>query len=99
MSGSPCFVEVVCPSSYDFGEDLRFGLLFTTEGEDKSLKYPTIFDTTDVALLTKMDMADAGVKVSEVSAKTGEGMDAMVTLMRTNLEEAQKSSTLPTGPA
>jgi Ni2+-binding GTPase involved in maturation of urease and hydrogenase len=40
MSGSPCFVEVVCPSRYDFGEDLRFVLLFTTEGEDKSLKYP-----------------------------------------------------------
>jgi len=51
--------NLVCPSSYDLGEDLRFILLSTTEGEDKPLKYPTIFNTADVALLTKMDMAEA----------------------------------------
>jgi hydrogenase nickel incorporation protein HypB len=51
--------NLVCPSSYDLGEDLRFVLLSTTEGEDKPLKYPTIFNTADVALLTKMDMAEA----------------------------------------
>ena len=35
--------NLVCPSSYDVGEDLRLVLLSVTEGEDKPLKYPTIF--------------------------------------------------------
>ena len=52
--------NLVCPSSYDLGEDLRLVvLLSTTEGEDKPLKYPTIFNTADVAILTKMDLAEA----------------------------------------
>jgi len=51
--------NLVCPSSYDVGEDLRLVLLSVTEGEDKPLKYPTIFNTADMALLTKMDLAEA----------------------------------------
>jgi hydrogenase nickel incorporation protein HypB len=51
--------NLVCPSSYDLGESLRFVLLSATEGEDKPLKYPTIFNSSDVAIITKMDMADA----------------------------------------
>jgi hydrogenase nickel incorporation protein HypB len=51
--------NLVCPSSYDLGEAMRVVLLSTTEGEDKPLKYPTIFNTADVALLTKMDVAEA----------------------------------------
>jgi hydrogenase nickel incorporation protein HypB len=51
--------NLVCPSSYDLGEDLRLVLLSVTEGEDKPLKYPTIFHSADVAILTKMDLADA----------------------------------------
>jgi hydrogenase nickel incorporation protein HypB len=51
--------NLVCPSSYDLGEELRFVLLSTTEGEDKPLKYPTIFNSSDVAIITKMDMATA----------------------------------------
>src|SRR6185312_2345093 len=42
--------NLVCPSSYDLGEQLRFVLLSATEGEDKPLKYPTIFNTADAAL-------------------------------------------------
>jgi hydrogenase nickel incorporation protein HypB len=62
-----------------------------TEGEDKPLTDPTIFNTADVALITKVDLADAvefdrhaayaniasvrpGMRVFEVSAKTGAGM-------------------------
>jgi hypothetical protein len=41
--------NLVCPSSYDVGEDLRVVLLSVTEGEDKPLKYPTIFNTADLA--------------------------------------------------
>jgi hydrogenase nickel incorporation protein HypB len=85
--------NLVCPSSYDLGEDLRVVLLSATEGEDKPLKYPTIFNTADVAVITKIDLAVAaefdrdtayrniqqvrpGMRVLEVSAKTGAGMDA-----------------------
>lgn len=57
------FVEnvgnLVCPATYDLGEDLRLVLFSVTEGEDKPLKYPTIFNTADVAVLTKVDIAAA----------------------------------------
>jgi hydrogenase nickel incorporation protein HypB len=51
--------NLVCPSSYDLGENLRMVLMSVTEGEDKPLKYPTIFNSADVAVLTKMDLAQA----------------------------------------
>jgi hydrogenase nickel incorporation protein HypB len=51
--------NLVCPSSYDLGEDLRLVLLSVTEGEDKPLKYPTIFHSADVAVVTKQDLAAA----------------------------------------
>jgi hydrogenase nickel incorporation protein HypB len=51
--------NVVCPSSYDLGENLRLVLISVTEGEDKPLKYPTIFNSADLAVVTKMDLAQA----------------------------------------
>ena len=51
--------NLVCPSSYDLGEELRMVLLSTTEGEDKPLKYPTIFNGADIAVITKMDLVAA----------------------------------------
>ena len=51
--------NLVCPSSYDLGENLRFVLLSVTEGEDKPLKYPTIFNSADVAIVTKIELAAA----------------------------------------
>src|SRR5262249_17610728 len=51
--------NLVCPSSYDLGEDLRLVLLSVTEGEDKPLKYPTIFNSADIAVVTKIDLAEA----------------------------------------
>jgi hydrogenase nickel incorporation protein HypB len=91
--------NLVCPSSYDLGEELRFVLLSATEGEDKPLKYPTIFNSSDVAIITKMDLADAadfdlvgarrniesvrpGMKVFEVSSKTGLGMQHVLDFLR-----------------
>jgi hydrogenase nickel incorporation protein HypB len=83
--------NLVCPASFDLGETLRLVLFSVTEGEDKPLKYPTIFNTADVAVVTKTDLAAAvefdaaaayrniesvrpGMRVLEVSAKTGAGM-------------------------
>jgi hydrogenase nickel incorporation protein HypB len=51
--------NLVCPASFDLGEELRLVLFSVTEGEDKPLKYPTIFNTADVALITKTDLAIA----------------------------------------
>jgi len=51
--------NLVCPSSYDLGESLRLVLMSVTEGEDKPLKYPTIFNSADVAIVSKIDLADA----------------------------------------
>jgi hydrogenase nickel incorporation protein HypB len=51
--------NLVCPASYDLGERLRCVILSVTEGEDKPLKYPTIFNTADVAVITKIDLAAA----------------------------------------
>ena len=51
--------NLVCPATFDLGEDLRLVLFSVTEGEDKPLKYPTIFNTADVALITKIDLAAA----------------------------------------
>jgi hydrogenase nickel incorporation protein HypB len=51
--------NLVCPSSYDLGENLRVVLMSVTEGEDKPLKYPTIFNTADMAVITKTDLAQA----------------------------------------
>src|SRR5438874_41914 len=51
--------NLVCPATFDLGEDLRLVLFSVTEGEDKPLKYPTIFHTADVALITKIDLARA----------------------------------------
>jgi hydrogenase nickel incorporation protein HypB len=49
--------NLVCPASFDLGESIRVVLLSTTEGEDKPLKYPPIFKSANVVLITKTDVA------------------------------------------
>lgn len=49
--------NLICPSSYDLGERLRAGLLSLPEGDDKVLKYPSLFSRIDLLLLTKKDLA------------------------------------------
>jgi hydrogenase nickel incorporation protein HypB len=51
--------NLVCPAEFDLGETLRVVLLSTTEGEDKPLKYPPLFHSAHVALITKSDLAEA----------------------------------------
>jgi len=87
--------NLVCPSAFDLGESFKVALLSTTEGEDKPVKYPALFSTAPVVVLTKMDLAPhldwdlttcrrflrqvcPGAFVFELSAKTGEGMDAWI---------------------
>jgi hydrogenase nickel incorporation protein HypB len=51
--------NLVCPADFDLGEDLRVVLLSVTEGEDKPLKYPPLFHSAHVAVVTKTDLAEA----------------------------------------
>ena len=51
--------NLVCPTGYDLGEDTRVALVSVTEGEDKPLKYPQLFNSADVVVVTKTDIADA----------------------------------------
>jgi hydrogenase nickel incorporation protein HypB len=65
--------NLVCPSSYDLGEDIRVVLLSVTEGEDKPLKYPNIFNSADITVITKMDLAgpcefDLGAAMANIEA-------------------------------
>ena len=98
--------NLVCPSSYDLGEDLRVVLLSVTEGEDKPLKYPTIFNSADVAVITKSDLAEAvefdseamrrniqavrpGMRVFQLSAKTGDGVEGYLGFLAERLAESR----------
>jgi hydrogenase nickel incorporation protein HypB len=51
--------NLVCPASYDLGEDVRVVLLSVTEGEDKPLKYPRIFKTAHAVVISKIDLVEA----------------------------------------
>lgn len=48
--------NLVCPTSYDLGEESRVVLLSVTEGEDKPLKYPATFHRADLVVLNKVDL-------------------------------------------
>jgi hydrogenase nickel incorporation protein HypB len=48
--------NLVCPAVYDLGQDVNVVALSVTEGEDKPLKYPTMFQKADLVLLTKIDL-------------------------------------------
>lgn len=48
--------NLVCPSSYDLGEDMKVVLISTTEGDDKPLKYPGMFRRSSVMVVNKTDL-------------------------------------------
>lgn len=85
--------NLVCPASFDLGENHKVVVLSVTEGEDKPLKYPSMFHNADVMLLNKVDLlphldfdaekckdfarrVNPGIRIFDVSSKTGQGMDA-----------------------
>lgn len=61
--GRLLFIEnvgnLVCPAEFDLGETVRVALFACTDGEDKPLKYPPIYRSAHVVLMTKADLADA----------------------------------------
>ena len=48
--------NLVCPSLFDLGEKARVVIISTTEGEDKPIKYPTMFQSSDVCIINKTDL-------------------------------------------
>ena len=103
--------NLVCPTSYDLGEDFKVALLSVTEGEDKPFKYPAIFAKAAVTVVTKADLLpyvsfeldDVREQVAtlapdgrlvEVSATTGAGMDAWLSLLRDALAK-KRAAILP----
>jgi hydrogenase nickel incorporation protein HypB len=100
--------NLVCPASFDLGEELRCVLLSSPEGDDKPAKYPQAFLTADCLVLTKSDLlphlpfdparaaAEArsikpGLRVFEVSALRGEGMEALAAYFVEALERLRSA--------
>ncbi len=61
--------NLVCPASFDLGEAVRVVAHSVTEGEDKPLKYPPMFHSADVVIVTKTDMAVAAGFDRELALK------------------------------
>ncbi len=60
QENSMLFIEnvgnLVCPALFDLGENIRIVIASTTEGEDKPLKYPTMFQSSQICVLNKTDL-------------------------------------------
>lgn len=101
--GAILFIEnvgnLVCPAMFDLGESRKVVIVSTTEGDDKPLKYPHIFQQADVCVINKIDLSpylntDVSVlrenasksnhhlRIFELSATKGEGMDAWCDWLR-----------------
>ncbi len=104
--------NLVCPAIYDLGQAANVVTLSVTEGEDKPLKYPVMFQKADLVLLTKIDLVphldfdlaavrDALAHVMpeptmlEVSAKTGEGIDAWLAWLEARRPERRSAKSAP----
>ncbi|HEY6573013.1 MAG TPA: hydrogenase nickel incorporation protein HypB, partial [Candidatus Eisenbacteria bacterium] len=48
--------NLICPTSYDLGEDFKVVVLSVAEGDDKPFKYPGIFSRAEIAVISKMDL-------------------------------------------
>ena len=96
--------NLVCPAMFDLGENKRVVIISVTEGEDKPLKYPYMFESSDICIINKIDLLPY-VKFSvekvkeyarqinhhleffELSATSGEGMEAWLNWLRDQLDE------------
>lgn len=93
--------NLVCPSMFNLGENKRVVIISTTEGEDKPIKYPDMFHTSDICIINKIDLlpyvnididklkayalqVNPKLKFFEVSATTGEGMEAWYEWLKVN---------------
>ena len=95
--------NLVCPSMFDLGERKRVVIISTTEGEDKPIKYPDMFDSADICIINKIDLlpyvncsienlkkyalqVNHHLQFFEVSATTGQGMEAWYNWLKKNIK-------------
>jgi len=100
--------NLVCPAAFDLGEAHKVVILSVTEGEDKPLKYPDMFNAASLMLLNKIDLlphlefdveqciayarrVNPGLQVLQVSATTGEGMDAWQQWLLSGIANAKQA--------
>ncbi|MEI7555084.1 hydrogenase nickel incorporation protein HypB [Candidatus Chlorohelix sp.] len=81
--------NLVCPASYDLGESLRLVLLSVTEGEDKPLKYPTVFNSAAAAIITKADLAEAVEFDREAALENIESVRPGMVVIETSAKKGQ----------
>ena len=96
--------NLVCPASFDLGEDDKVVMVSTPEGDDKAIKYPVMFYRAGVLLINKIDLLpytnfdrskikkdalniNPGIKIWEISCRTGEGLEAWVDWLREQVEK------------
>jgi hydrogenase nickel incorporation protein HypB len=91
--GSFLFIEnvgnLVCPAAFDLGEDAKVAILSVTEGEDKPLKYPDIFTASQLAILTKTDLAphcDADLDAYEANLRR---VNPTIEILRVSARDGQ----------
>jgi hydrogenase nickel incorporation protein HypB len=106
VNHSILFIEnvgnLVCPAMFDLGEKFRVIIMSVAEGDDKPLKYPHMFHSSQLCLINKIDLlpyvdfsvekaksyalhVNPAIQFIEVSAKTGEGMQAWFDWLRGKL--------------
>ena len=73
--------NLVCPAEFEVGADLRMMLLSAPEGDDKPLKYPLMFQISDVLLLTKMDTAAVFDFDAEKAAARAKALNPALTVI------------------
>ncbi len=91
--------NLVCPSTYDLGEDAKVAVVSTPEGDEKPAKYPALFLRADAVIINKIDLSEileynidrvitdcnklnSKSAIFQLSAKTGEGMEAWLAYLQ-----------------
>ena len=107
QENSLLFIEnvgnLVCPALFDLGEAAKVVIISVTEGDDKPIKYPTMFDAAQICIINKLDLlphvdfdlekcreyalqVNHHLKFFELSARTGDGLEAWVDWLRTQVQ-------------
>jgi len=86
--------NLVCPASYDLGEKVRVILFSVTEGEDKPLKYPSIYNSADLAVITKIDLAEAVEFDYAAAVRNIEGVRPGLEILRVSAKRGDEMKSL-----
>jgi hydrogenase nickel incorporation protein HypB len=76
--------NLVCPTSYDLGEHFKIVMLSVTEGEDKPLKYPSIFLKSELMIMSKMDLLPYVPFDAELAKKNARSVHPGIQIIETS---------------